>query len=347
MFRKRVVISALVLVISLCFVGSGLAASSGNLKLGHTESAIDIISSPYMALTDTFKSTVEAQTNARFKIQVYPNKQLGDLQDLLTQCQKGVIDMTVGQNVSVIASIYPEAAILELPYAFVNTDLARAFLNGPYGRNLSDNIAENTGVRPLAWLPSAMRCFANNVREIKSPEDMKGLKIRVMPAPMHVEMVKALGAQPTPIAWAELYTSLQTGVVDGHEQAPYQIPMANLDEVSKYFTLDNHVLNVTGIFINEKFYQSLSEEDKAVFRLAARNAQLAFLGIVQAKEPADFETMRNKGMKITALTPEEQQKFKELAQPAVVKLFNSTLGEEVVSEFLEAIKEMELEFAKQ
>lgn len=345
--RKRVLALA---VLALVFAATGAfaATTSGTVKFAHTEPAIDILTSPYLALTNTFKNVVETQTNGRFKVQVFPNKQLGDLSDILTQCQRGVIEFATGLNIANLTTVYPPVGVLELPYSFQNTYVARVLLDGPYGQKIGERMAEAAGVRPLAWLPSALRCFANNAKEIHTVEDLKGLKIRVMPAPMQIEMVQALGAQATPIAWAELYTALQTGVVDGHEQAPYQIPMAKLDEVSKYFTIDNHVLNAMGLIVNEKFFQDLEPADQAIFKLAARQAQLAFLGIIQAKEPMDFDTMREHGMTITAPTAEELEKFKALAQPAAIKLFEETegIGKERVEEFLNALKDAE-ERAKQ
>lgn len=345
--RFSIFLAALFMIVAFASVGMS-ATTEGVIKFAHTEPAIDILSSPYLALTNTFKEIVESQTGGRFTVQVFPAKQLGDLNDLLTQCQRGVIQVTAGQNVSNLASVFPEVGVLEMPYAFVNTYVARTLLDGAYGNALNDRMAKACGVRPLVWLPSALRSFANNVREIRTPEDMKGLKIRVMPAPMQIEMVKALGAQATPIAWAELYTALQTGVVDGHEQAPYQLPMAKLDEVSKFYTIDNHVLNVMGLSINEKFYQDLTPEDQRIFLLAAKQAQLAFLGIIQAKEPLDYEAMKKKNVKVYAPTAEEIAKFKELAQPAAIKLFVDApgVGQTAVDNFLEAVKKAEAEAYK-
>ena len=347
--KKRMSVFLAALIVIVMFASVGMAATTkGTIKFAHTEPAVDILSSPYLALTNTFKEVVESQTGGRFKVQVFPAKQLGDLNDLLTQCQRGVVEITAGQNVSNLASVFPEVGVLEMPYAFPNTYVARVLLDGAYGDALNDRMAKASGVRPLVWLPSALRSFANNVREIRTPEDMKGLKIRVMPAPMQIEMVKALGAQATPIAWAELYTALQTGVADGHEQAPYQLPMAKLDEVSKFYTIDNHVLNVMGLSINEKFYQSLTPEDQRIFQLAARQAQLAFLGIIQAKEPLDYETMKKKGVQIYAPTEEEVAMFKNLAQPAAIKLFVDTpgIGQAAVDELLDAVKKAEEEAYK-
>lgn len=346
MKKTSFVVLCVLLMIAIFATVGNAAVTKGTLKFAHTEAEIDLLSTPYKALTATFKSVVEAQTNGRFIVQVYPNKQLGDLQDILTQCQRGVVHFTAGQNIANMAVIFPEAGLLEMPYAFVNTYVARILLDGPYGQGLSDRMAKATGVRPLVWLPSALRSFVNNAREIKSPADLKGLKIRVMPSPMFIEMIKAFGAQPTPIAWAELYTALQTGVVDGHEQAPYNLTMAKLDEVAKFYTLDNHVLNVMGFSVNEKFFQSLTPEDQEVMRVAAHQAQLAFLGIVQAKEPLDFAQLTKKGIKITALTGAQIEEFKKVAQPPAVKTFVGTLGQKTVDDFLAAVKKAEAESRK-
>src|SRR5699024_5544576 len=131
-------------------------------------------------------------------------------------------------------------------YAFPNRSVAYKVLNyGEFGQELADEVAKKSGVRILAYTPSAYRNFSNNVRPVHTASDMKGLKIRVQQFPVYIALVEALGASATPIAWTELYTALQTGVVDGQENAPYTMLLTDLQEVQKYYTLDHHVLNIS------------------------------------------------------------------------------------------------------
>ena len=320
------------------------AADSGVIKFAHSESEIDILTTPYYVVTSVFKSVVETETNGRWKVQVFPNHQLGDVMDLMEQCARGTIQMTTAQNPAEIASVYPRAQLLEMPYAFSDLSVARKFLDGAWTKALNADMADKAGIRALVWMPSAFRSYANNVREVKTPEDMKGLKIRVQTAPIHVETAKALGAIATPIPWGELYTAVQTKVVDGYDNAPYGLLLIKLEEITKYFTLDNHCINVMPIMINEKFYQSLSPEDQRIVNHAAREAATAFLGVIRATEARDLEFFtKEKGIKVTSLTQEEFKQFRELAQPAIIEMLGKSLGEGAVGEFLDAVAKNEQE----
>ena len=320
----------------------GETISKGVIKIPHVGTETDVISSPYLALTATFKNIVESRTNGRFKVESYPNSQLGGMQDTMEQCARGMVWATASQNAGTLATQFPEAQLLEIPYLFETTELGIKVLNGPYGQALDERIAKKTGLRMMAWLPSSFRNFSNNTRPINTPEDMKGLRIRCMPVPTHLAMVKALGASPTPISWSELYTALQTKVVDGQENAPYVVILGKLQEVQKYYSLDHHLLNIALFMMNEKFFQSLSPEDQWTMKFAGRQAQLAFLGVIKATESMDLKTL-SKSMEINAVSPENFKKFKETAQPPVIAAVKETVGQESIDLLLKAIDEAKAE----
>lgn len=284
------------------------------VKLAHSEGEGDLLDNPYWAFTEVFGRALEAESNGRYTLQVFPNKQLGDLESLVDQTARGVIQISAGVSAGLLSSYFPDIQILEMPYSFPNTEVGREVMSGPFGKELSDALAEQSGLRVLSYLPSAFRNFSNSIRPIKSPADMEGLKIRVQPIPVHLEIVKALGASATPIAWGELYNALQTGVVDGQENAPYTMLLANLHEVQKYYTLDRHLLNMPMVIINEEFYQSLSAEDQAIFRSAGRQASFALLGIIKAKESQDLRTIAESGVEIYQPTADEFRQFVEATQ---------------------------------
>lgn len=287
------------------------AVAQDVVKLAHTEGEGDLLQNPYWTFTEVFGRALEGESNGRFTLEVFPNKQLGDLESLAEQTARGLVQISAGLSAGHLASYFPDIQILEMPYTFPSTEVGRMVLDGPFGRELSDALAQETGLRILAYLPSAFRNFSNSVRPIKTPADMEGLKIRVQPIPVHLEIVKALGASATPIAWGELYNALQTGVVDGQENAPYTMLLANLHEVQSYYTLDHHLLNMPMIVINEDYYQGLSDADQTIFRSAARQASFAMLGIIKAKESQDLATIADAGVEIYQPTPEEFQQFVE------------------------------------
>lgn len=319
--------------------GGGVAPAQTIVKLGHTEAEGDLLKNPYWAFTEVFGRVVETETNGRYKVQVFPNKQLGDLESLAEQTARGIIQMSAGLSAGHLASYFPSIQVLEMPYTFPSTEIGRIVMNGKFGRDLTEAVAEKSGIRILAYLPSAFRSFTNSKKVIKSPEDMKGMKIRVQNIPIHVEMVKALGASATPIAWAELYNALQTGVVDGQENAPYTMLLANLQQVQKFYTLDKHLLNMPLITINDKFFKSLSKEDQQTFEYAAREASFALLGIIAAKESQDLKTIAAAGVQIYSPTPPEFQKFVDATREPILAVMKQKVDEKWIKGLLAAIED--------
>ncbi|MBI5578007.1 MAG: DctP family TRAP transporter solute-binding subunit [Deltaproteobacteria bacterium] len=338
---KRSQVVLVIFAFAMGLAANCIAADQKVIKFAHGENDIDIIQSPYLAYTNVFKSIVESQTEGRYKVEVYPNKQLGDYRSQAEQVGKGVIEISGGQNAGQMASWAPAWTVTEIPYTVRNTEIGRMIYNGQFGKDLSEEIAAKANFRILSYLPSAFRSFMNNKRPIRTPADMKGLKIRTMEIAIHMEMVKALGASATPIAWSELYSALQTGVVDGQENAPYTVLLAKLQEVQKYYTLDNHLLNLALIIINDKFYKSLTPQDQRVFDYAARQAELAFLGIVTAKEAQDLEVIAKAGVQIYAPTPAEYAEFQKATKEPVLKVVKQKVDEKWINKFFDAVKEAE------
>ena len=336
----KTIILILSLVVMLSF---SVTATAGPkvVKFAHSEAEIDLIQSPYLVYTSVFKRIVENETGGKYKIEVFPNKQLGDLRSMAEQVSRGIIEISGGQNAGLLSSFDPNIQIAEMPYAFPNTEIGRLVFHGWFGKELSDEVAAKSNIRIISFLPSAFRSFTNNKKVIRTPADMKGMKIRTMEIPIHMEMVKALGASPTPIAWSELYSALQTGVVDGQENAPYVILLGKIQEVQKYYTLDRHTLNMALIIINEKFYKGLPEEDRRVFNYAARQAQSAFLGVVAAKEARDLETIAKAGVQIYVPNPDEYAQFQTATKEPMQKIMGQKVDEKWITKLFKALDEAE------
>lgn len=335
--RKFRALTAVVLIGAAAFVAAPAQAQT-IVRFGHVDGEGDLLANPYWTFTEVFGSTVKTQTNGRYEIQVFPSGQLGDLESLLEQNVRGSLQIVGGLNAGHVGAYAPAAQVLEMPYTFPTTEVAREVLNGEFGKTLSDTIAEKSGVRILSYLPSAFRNFSNSVRPIRTPEDMVGLKIRTQQVPIHIKMVELLGASPTPIAWAELYSALQTGVVDGQENAPYTMLLANLQQVQKYYTLDHHLINMPLITINEEFYKSLSDEDRAIFDFAAREATFAMLGIIAAKESQDLKVIADAGVEIYQPTPAEFQMFVDKVQLPIAEMLAEQVGAELIADLQAAVK---------
>ena len=343
--KGKLVICLAILFVLFSFSVSYAAdyRTEGTIKVGHTEKEANIYEDQYMAFTSVFKDTIARNTQGRFKVTSFPNSQLGDNRSMLEQCQRGILQMHLTISCGFLAAYDPRFALFELPYVFKDGDHITRMFQTDYAQDIVESLAQKTGIRIIGVLPAGMRCFSNNVRPVSSPADMKGLKIRSMEIPIYMKMTEALGASPTPIPWAELYTSCQTGIVDGQENAPQTLVLAGLHEVQKYLTLDNHTGNTMTIIINEKYFQSLSPDDQLVLRKAVRDATKAFLGVLMLKEAREMKVIESK-MEVTPLTTAQIEEFKNAALPPCLAYMEGEVGKEEVDKFMSAVNESAKEF---
>ena len=301
------------------------ALAATTIKFGHVDPA-DWQSSKKGAAGVIFKNIVEGETD--ITVELFPAKALGDENDLVQQVQEGTTHMAMVSGA--MATVCKAADVLNIPYTFASPTIAWDVLDGPFGQELADFCLEKTGMRTLAFGETGFRNFTNNVREIKSPADMKGLKFRVQPIPLYVEMVKGLGGEPTPIAWSELPNALSTGVVDGQENPVGVIYNNKLHKLQKYLVLDGHVYAADFILINDDFFQSLSENDQAIISKAARIAGVMGRAIQQFNTAEGVTKVAAEGMMVHSPTAEEMAQFQELAQPAVKEWLAGELGDDAV-----------------
>ena len=320
--KRSFVMVAVSVAVTLTAV-TALAATT--IKFGHVDPA-DWQSSKKGAAGVIFKNIVEGETD--ITVELFPAKALGDENDLVQQVQEGTTHMAMVSGA--MATVCKAADVLNIPYTFASPTIAWDVLDGPFGQELADFCLEKTGMRTLAFGETGFRNFTNNVREIKSPADMKGLKFRVQPIPLYVEMVKGLGGEPTPIAWSELPNALSTGVVDGQENPVGVIYNNKLHKLQKYLVLDGHVYAADFILINDDFFQSLSENDQAIISKAARIAGVMGRAIQQFNTAEGVTKVAAEGMMVHSPTAEEMAQFQELAQPAVKEWLAGELGNDAV-----------------
>ncbi len=328
---------------TFALAGGLAAAQADTIRIGTVDGEGNLLDNVYWAYTEVFNSILKAQTGGEYELQVFPNGQLGDLESMLEQVARGSLQIVAGISAGHLQAYTDIAAVLEMPYVFPSTSVAREVMDGAFGKDLSDRIAADTGVRIISYLPSAFRNFSSSTKMIKSPEDMAGMKMRTQQIPIHVAMVEALGANPTPIAWSELYSALQTGVVDGQENAPYTMLMANLQEVQKFYMLDHHLLNMPIVAINEDYYQSLPDGVKASIDEAAGEAAFALLGIVKAKESQDLAVIEDAGVEIYQPSPEEFQMFVDKVQAPVETILADIVGQDLIDELKAAVADAQAE----
>jgi C4-dicarboxylate-binding protein DctP len=340
--RKNVflqTIIGMIAVLSLLDTVSAQPQYTMKISVSNTPKDYHYSYSPYLV----FKNEVEARSNGRISVQLFPGGQLGKVASVINQVRRGVIqggDCNTGH----LSRTYPPIQVLSIPYLFAERDIAWKVLGGPYGDMMIETMAEKTGIRALYWGEGGgFRHFSNNKREIRNPDDMKGLKIRSMNSPLFVELISNTGASATPIAWRELYTSLQTGVVDGQENSIATFLTPKLEEVQKYITLDGHVYSITTLIVNEQFYQGLPDDLKQVIQSAASMARAANYGITVVAESNGIVYLRKKGLKIYKPKKEEIKLFRDKTQPSAIKWLKEKFGDKLVDDLLAATVEAEKE----
>ncbi|WP_372804381.1 TRAP transporter substrate-binding protein [Paracoccus seriniphilus] len=250
---------------ALSMLAMAASADAKTLRLNHNNPKDHPVHISMQKMADE----VEAATDGALKIRIYPNGQLGSQRESTEQVQNCSLDMAKS-NTSELEAFAPVYAAFNLPYMFQSEEHFNKIITGEIGQSILDKAAES-GIRGLAYYTEGARSFYTN-KPILSPADLQGMKIRVQPSPSAVRMVELLGANPTPIGWGELYSALQQGVVDGAENNPTALTTARHGEVSKHFSLDEHTMIPSVVFISNCAWDGLTEEEKTALSTAARNS---------------------------------------------------------------------------
>ena len=304
--KKALMFLGIVAGVFILVVGwnaSLVRAATYEIKFAHVDPA-DPYTSKKGAAGTTFKGDLEAATSGAVSVKLFPAGQLGGERELIEGVKLGTIQMAMVS--AAIASYYKEAQVLDIPYLFPSYAVDWKVMDGWFGKELAAACLKETGMRILAYDQVGFRNFTNSAHPIKTPADLKGLKIRVMESPVYITMMKALGASPTPVPWTETYTALQQKVVDGHENPVASVKFGKIYEVNKYYTLDGHTFGVSFVLINEKFFQSLPKETQAIIREVAQESALVSRGIDTLDSAVGLQFLKEKGMEIYTPTVKEK-----------------------------------------
>ena len=283
MFRTLLTaVTGVLLSASVCLAGPV------TLKLGHIAEP----ENPYGMGATHFADLVKERTNGAVEIQVFPSSQLGNQRDLVEGLTFGTVDMTL-TGTAVLGNFIPEVSVFDLPFIFRDVQHAYKALD-TVGMELCRK-GESRGMITLAIWENGVRHMTNSKRPIKTPADMSGLKIRVMEQPVYIEMMKSLGASPTPMAMSELYTALQKGVVDGQENPFSHIATKRFDEVQKYISLTAHTYAPEPLLISAMSWSKLNAEQQAILRKAAEDTRDWQRQLCRDKEGVFRKTIEERG----------------------------------------------------
>lgn len=239
---------------------------------------------------------IEQKTN--FKVQIYPASQLGSTQEMLEAMIAGTLDMEV-ENPSVLSQFSPRVGALTAPFVVQDRPQLYRVLKSEVGQELIEEMASKRGFRGIAYWSYGTRHLTNNKRPVYKVDDVMGLKIRVPNVPASVEYWKAAGASPTPMAFAEVYMALQTGVVDGQENPLPTIYFSKFYEVQKYLALTAHMIDVYLPIIRDKLWQSLNKQEQAVFLEAMEEGRKINDSLTEKQEKDLLDKIKERGVVIT------------------------------------------------
>lgn len=308
------------------------------IKYAHADPP-DPINGPAHGDALTFKNLVESGSNGRIKVEVYSGSQLGSERELLEGVHMGTIEMC---NVSEgsVAGFFPDILVLAIPYLFDSAPQAWEVLDGSFGEELMEEMRKATGIRCLTITENGFRNFTTNTKIVKKPEDLKGLKIRTMENPAHMEMIKALGAEATPIPWGELYTALQQKVADGQENPISLIISGKLYEVQKYITLDGHLYSIDFAFMNDAFFNKLPGDLQQLVLISAKISGTVHRGFQQYSSAVGIEELLKLGAEIYVPTLEELQTFRNATQPLVLEWVKTQVSPKWIDYLFEEIEKV-------
>ncbi len=284
-----------------------------------------------------FGELVESKTNGSIKVEVYPNGQLGGDREVFESLQFGSIQGTT-MSTGPIAQFVPKFNVFDLPFLFPNSEVAYGVLDGKIGTDLLAEL-ESQNVIGLNYWENGFRHLTNGVKEVKTPDDVKGLKIRTLENDLHMDIWSELGANPTPMAFTELFAGLQQGVVDGQENPVGNVTSNKFYEVQKYLSKTGHVYNASPFLISKDFWNTLSDEEKKAVQEAADEARDYQRELNQKEDEDGYKFLTENGMTVTDITDEEKEAFLEKVKPVYEK-YSASIGEEFVDELLAEINNL-------
>ncbi|GAW93798.1 TRAP transporter substrate-binding protein [Calderihabitans maritimus] len=346
--RKFVLLLALLLAVGLLLVGCGGAGgkeqsssqekspgekeSSENkptitLRLGHVTQT----SHPYHLAMEKFAEVAAEKSGGRIQVQIYPARQLGGDREMFEMVQSGSLDMNL-MPTATLGGFTPVMVGLQLPWLIENYDILEKVFLGEPAQKLFDALEKEVNVKPLGLIEAGFRHFVNTKRPINKVEDLKGLKFRAVQSPLILDIQKALGISPTPMPYGEIYSSLQTGVIDGSDLEIASVWTEKFYEVAEYISISSHISFPAVLVMNTDKWNSLSPEDQNILEEAAREATIFNIQNVKEFNEEALRKVQEKGMKVNKI--EDLSSFKAAVQPVYDKY---TAQHPIIKEFVEDV----------
>ena len=282
---------------------------------------------PLVIGMEKFAEIVTAKSGGKIKVNMFPGGVLGGDAPNVSALQGGTLEM-VSMNSGILASQVKEFAVYDFPFQFANGKEADAVVDGPFGKMMHAKL-QDKGMVGLTYWELGFRNMTNSKRPINTVADLAGPKIRVIPNPINLDWVKALDANPTPMAFPEVYAALESKALDGQEN-PLSVVLANkFFEVQKHLTLTNHQYNPQSVIISKKFWDKLNADEKKLIGDAAVEAGKYQRQVAREAATTALDTLKKAGMQVTELPPAEMDKLRDKMRPVIAK-YAVSVGQDTV-----------------
>ena len=325
---KFLVIFLIVLIVP----GSLFAANTTTIQIGFPLSEGTVT---YEAAAK-FKQIVEDKSNGTIKIEIFPGGQLGKDVEVLEGLRFGTHDATI--IATPITTVEPRFGFFDLPYLFTNREDVEKITKGEIGKELLEGLGAK-GIVGLAYWVNGWRQITNNIRPIKTPDDLKGMKIRTPSSPSRLELFRLLGANPTVLSYGEVFSALQQGVIDGQENPLYAIISAGFYQVQKYLSFTNHVYANTYMLFSKQLWDTFSEDTKKILKDTAIEVGESTWDIYEALQKKSLDKIKETKIEITPTSEIDIAAFKEKATPLYKNpKFVKPIGNELMDRVLNALE---------
>ena len=326
---KRLVLKAMVAAVAIGAFGATFAQDIKERTIKFAANAPE--GHPAVAGMRKFAESVSAKSGGKIKVNLFLAGVLGSDQANVSAIQGGTLEMAV-MNSGILASVAKELAIFDFPFLFANEKESDAIVDGPVGRKMHA-LLEDKGLIGLSYWELGYRHMTNSKRPLNKVEDIEGLKLRVIPNPINVEWVKALGANPTPLPFPEVYGALEQKAIDGQENPIAVIAANKFWEVQKHIALTNHQYNPQSVIFSKKVWDTLSPAERKIIDDSSDEATKYQRDQSRAAVAANVELLKKNGMMVTQFPPAEIAKLREKMKPVIAK-FSASVGEATVNEMM-------------
>ncbi len=309
---KRVFLKSLIATVALAAMGVA-SAQEKTIKFANQ----NVAGHPIVQGMEKFKEIVEKNSGGKIKVNLFPGGTLGSDQANVSAIQGGTLEMA-SMNSGIFASQVKDFAVFDFPFMFASGKEADTVVDGAFGKKMHAKLEEK-GLIGLAYYELGFRNLTNGKRAINTVSDIEGLKLRVIPNPINVDWVKALGANPTPLPWPEVYAALEQGAVDGQENPVATINGAKLYEVQKHLALTAHQYNPQSVVISKKFWDTLNAAEKKIVSDAATESAKFQRTTARTLEASLLENLKKNGMQVTTLPAPEMAILRDKMKPVIAK----------------------------